>query len=195
MVFMKNPVKGKVKTRLAKTVGDDKALEIYEMLLEYTESIAAPLKNCEKAIFYSDNIDANDLWKENNNCQKYIQDGNDLGERMKNAFDFAFKNKYEKVVIIGTDCHELKTEILESAFTFLDCNDVVIGPATDGGYYLLGMKSVHKELFENMQWSTENVLLDTIKAIQNLNLHYHLLPALTDLDTEENFIEMKKMKL
>ncbi len=191
---MKNPVKGKVKTRLAKSIGNEKALQIYKMLLHYTGNIVAQLKNCDKAIFYSDFIDKNDMW-DKDFYQKYVQDGSDLGERMKNAFAFEFQNKYEKVLIIGTDCHELKTEMLQKAFETLDNNDVVIGPAIDGGYYLLGMKSLHKELFENIPWSTENVLLDSINILKKLQLKYHLLPALSDIDTEDNIGELGKIQI
>lgn len=193
MVFMKNPVKGRVKTRLAKQIGNEKALEIYKMLLYHTGTIVAMLKNIDKAIFYSDFIDNNDIW-DKGFYQKYVQDGNDLGERMKNAFAFVFQKKYEKVIIIGTDCSELHKEMMEKAFEMLDYNDVVIGPATDGGYYLLGMKSLHKELFEEIPWGTEDVLSDTIIAAKRLKLTYHLLPPLTDVDTEDNLIGLEKFK-
>lgn len=193
IVFMKNPVKGKVKTRLAKKIGDTQALQIYKMLLHYTGTVIAQLKNSDKAIFYSDFIAKGDMW-DNDFYRKYLQEGNKLGERMKNALALAFEKEYEKVIIIGTDCYELKTEMLASTFTYLDSNDVVIGPATDGGYYLLGMKVLHRELFENIPWSTANVLLDTINTAKKLKLTYHLLPALTDVDTEDNLNGIEKLK-
>ncbi len=193
MVFMKNPVKGKVKTRLAATIGNDNALEIYKMLLQQTAFVISTLNNCDKAIFYSDFVDENDLWGEHAN-QKYLQNGIDLGARMNNAFDFSFKNGYEKIIIIGTDCYDLKSEIIENGFEVLNKSNVVIGPATDGGYYLLGMKQLHQKLFENILWSTENVLNDTIQILKKSQLTYHLLPVLSDIDTEENLHLIDNLK-
>lgn len=194
MIFMKNPVKGKVKTRLASTIGDDKALEIYNILLHQTLTVTSEIQTCDKAIFYSDFIDENDLWSERTN-QKYLQNGMDLGKRMKNAFDISFKNGYEKIIIIGTDCYDLSAEIIEEGFQKLNVNDVVIGPAADGGYYLIGMKYPHKQLFENIVWSTENVLADTLHILQQSQLTHHLLPVLTDIDTEENLFLLDNLKI
>lgn len=188
IIFNKNPVKGKVKTRLAKKIGDDRALQIYQMLLYYTETIVCTLKFSDKAVFYSDFISKNDMW-ENSIYQKGLQKGNDLGERMRNAFSYAFKNKYKKAVIIGTDCYELKTEIIEEAFNALENFDVVAGPAKDGGYYLLGMKKLHEQFFVNKQWSSENVLLDTVLDMQHAGLSYKLLRSLADVDEEKDLLK------
>ena len=193
MVLMKNPVKGKVKTRLAATTGEDKALAIYNLLLKQTKSIVSELNNCEIAIFYSDFINHNDLWAKGSNL-KYLQSGNNLGERMNNAFEVSFKNDYEKIIIIGTDCYEITTEIIENGFLALTKNDIVIGPATDGGYYLLGMKRLHHKLFENILWSTPNVLTDTVQILIALELTYDLLPELSDIDTEENLHQIDNLQ-
>lgn len=193
MVLMKNPVKGKVKTRLAATTGEDKALAIYNLLLKQTKSIVSELNNCEIAIFYSDFINHNDLWVKGSNL-KYLQSGNNLGERMNNAFEVSFKNDYEKIIIIGTDCYEITTEIIENGFLALTKNDIVIGPATDGGYYLLGMKRLHHKLFENILWSTPNVLTDTVQILIALELTYDLLPELSDIDIEENLHQIDNLQ-
>lgn len=185
MVFMKNPVKGKVKTRLAATVGEDKALEVYTILLRQTVIVANETQICDKAIFYSDLIDKNDVWCESN-TQKYLQQGKDLGERMRNAFDAAFIMQYEKVIIIGTDCFDLTAELIEEGFQKLKKADIVIGPAMDGGYYLLGMKALYNQLFENISWSTDSVLTNTLQIATRFQLTYQLLAALTDIDTEED---------
>ena len=101
----------------------------------------------------------------------------------------------EKVIIIGSDCYDLKTEIIEGAFDALSANDVVIGPAEDGGYYLIGMKKRHKNLFENKEWGTSNVLLDSILTIKEQKLSYQLMPTLNDVDTIEDMPTELKEKL
>lgn len=189
MVFVKNPQRGKVKTRLAKTVGDEKALQVYRILLDHTIIIAKRV-NCDKAIFYSDYIDETDMWRKAK-FNQFVQNGNDLGERMYNAFKYAFSKNYKNVVIIGSDCLELNEHIISEAFDILKDNEVVIGPAKDGGYYLLGMRKLYREVFINKQWSTENVLLDTLLDIAQLNISMKLLSTLSDID-EEKDLEVHK---
>ena len=180
MVFVRNPELGKVKTRLAKTIGDEKALAIYRSLLAYTRTVVAPV-NADKAVFYHEYITHNDIWA-HTDFEKRIQVGKDLGDKMLNAFDFAFKSGYKKVAIIGSDCLEINTEIINHAFHILESKDAVVGPASDGGYYLLGMKELHPSLFINKKWSKEDVLLDTVIDLQEAGLNYELLDTLSDID-------------
>jgi uncharacterized protein len=187
LIFVRNVQIGKVKTRLAKTIGDDKALIVYIHLLNRTAEVAAEA-NAHKAVFYSEYIEEADEFMVPV-FQKYLQNGNDLGDKMKNAFVKAFSRGYQKVVIIGSDCYDLSPSILNDAFEKLNTHDVVMGPATDGGYYLLGMKQLHKSFFENKEWSTNNVLVDTLLDVKNEKLTYFLLPTLTDIDTEEDMNE------
>ena len=105
---------------------------------------------------------------------------------MNNAFAFIFREGYNKVVIIGTDCPELSAGLIMSAFVYLQTNDVVIGPAEDGGYYLLGLKEPQPQLFKNMKWSTSSVLPDTICSCETSLLRYFLLPVLNDIDEEKD---------
>lgn len=191
LIFTKNAVYGKVKTRLAATVGNDKAFEIYKDLTQHTYAVTKQLA-CDKIVFYSDEIDVDDKWK--SNYQKQLQQGNNLGERMANAFDYVFKKKYSKVVIIGSDCPELTGQILNDAFKQLEKYDVVIGPAADGGYYLLGIKKLHLQLFENISWSTGEVSDETIKRCYENNFSYFLLPTLHDVDEEKDLKYMKAMR-
>lgn len=132
MVFVKNPVLGKVKTRLAKSLGDEKALGIYKIMLRYTRIIAMDV-DCDKAVFYSDFVEAGDKWSEAGFAQQE-QKGDDLGERMLNAFKYAFPLQYRNVVIIGSDCLELNDEIIADAFDYLEKHEIVLGSAKDGGY-------------------------------------------------------------
>ena len=111
---------------------------------------------------------------------------------MKNAFEASFAQGYKKVCIIGSDCYELDTHILEEAFAQLDRKEVVIGPAKDGGYYLLGMRKMHMHLFENKKWSTSSVLSDTLNDLKEANLSFYLLPELTDIDEEKDLITLEQ---
>lgn len=183
IVFAKNPVPGAVKTRLAATVGNEKALEIYKALVACTQAVTEKLR-CDKWIYYSDAIAEDDGWA--NTAFKAVQSGSDLGERMKNAFADALE-QYNKAVIIGTDCPCLESSLIEEAFAKLDEADVVLGPAADGGYYLLGMKALHPALFEGIAWSTATVLSETMRRCQSEGLAVHLLPVLSDIDDEEDW--------
>lgn len=191
IVFVKNPVKGEVKTRLAKTVGDERALQVYIELLERTRHITFGL-SCSKAVFYSKEVIDLDMF-EPSEYLKYEQEGSDLGERMMKAFDFSFRRHYERIVIIGSDCYELSAVQIEEAFRALDEHEVVLGPAMDGGYYLLGMKELHQMLFMNKPWSTEDLLLDTILDLKEYGRTYRLLDTLSDIDTEEDLKRFEKM--
>ena len=231
IIFIKNPQLGKVKTRLAKTVGDEKALEIYLELSKITRENCQMLSQktqllrgqsaIQPYVFYSDFINKNDDWS-NDIFEKAVQSGDDLGDRMSNAFTFILQN-YAKACIIGSDCPTLSTAILEAAFESLDNHDFVVGPSTDGGYYLLGMNvntppqysgfqdtlpkseipipkstpphlSPWEYLFENMVWSTENVLSETLKRIKAQHKTVALLPELTDVDEEKDWINYLELK-
>ncbi len=190
IVFAKNPELGKVKTRLAKTIGDEKALMIYLKLLEHTHAIADKVF-ADKAVFYSNKVqdfDILDYYK----FPKFLQKGDDLGDRMERAFGQAFSQQYEKVIIIGSDCMELNSDIIEDGFRALEDNNVVIGPALDGGYYLIGMDRHYPHLFKEKNWSTPDVFLDTLLDIKKLKLSYALLPTLSDVDEEKDLGELRK---
>lgn len=182
LIFTRNPELGKVKTRLAKTVGDATALSIYMFLLQKTKDIASKVQ-ADKAVYYSVSVRENDFW-DVTVFQKHQQIGKDLGIRMLNAFKNGFAAGYKNVLIIGSDIYDLTPEIIEEGFDKLAENDLVIGPAEDGGYYLLGMKSLHPEIFKNKDWGTSTVRKDTIKDLEDKKLL--LLPELNDIDIFED---------
>lgn len=182
LIFTRNPELGKVKTRLAKTVGDEAALNIYKFLLNHTKEVTQNL-SCDKALYYSVKVRENDIW-DSSIYQKHTQLGDDLGIRMQNAFQQAFDKSYEKVLIIGSDLFDLQEKHINQAFEKLNSNDVVIGPAEDGGYYLLGMKKLHPTIFQNKQWGTATVRKDTLNDLQNESVH--LLETLNDVDVFED---------
>lgn len=182
IIFARKPEKGKVKTRLAATIGEEKALQIYLLLLEHTREIAKKIC-CDCFVFLTEPTKDN-FW-DGFFCEQ--QQGITLGEKMMHAFEILFKRGYNQCIIIGSDCPDLQKEIVENAFQYLlNNNDVVIGPAEDGGYYLLGMKKLIPALFINKEWSTEKVFKNTIADIENLNLTYRILPVLNDVDEEKN---------
>ncbi len=182
LIFTRNPELGKCKTRLAKTVGNKNALIIYKMLLEHTEKVVRQVQ-VDKAVYYSVKIRENDLW-DATIYQKHQQNGADLGIRMQNAFKKSFEAGYEKVLIVGSDLYDLKPKHITGAIQKLESNDVVIGPALDGGYYLLGMKKLHSHIFENKQWGTETVRADTLADLQNKKVTQ--LETLNDIDVFED---------
>ena len=182
MIFTRNPELGKVKTRLAADIGDEAALQLYRVLLQHTFQVTKDLK-CDKAVYYSEAIPENDLW-EKGDFQKKLQQGNDLGERMETAFKNAFSEGYSKVIIIGSDLFDLQEEDLKRAFSALDKSDTVIGPAQDGGYYLLGMKKLDPEIFQKKAWSTSEVLEQTLQDLKNEQVE--LLELRNDIDTAED---------
>jgi rSAM/selenodomain-associated transferase 1 len=167
IIFTRNPELGKGKRRLAATVGDQAALNIYKFLLDHTRSITRDLQ-VTKQVWYSETLHKNDSW-DNAIYQKEVQHGEDLGIRMKNAFQQAFKN-HSHIIIIGSDMYDMSKEDLENAFHQLESHDAVIGPAQDGGYYLLGFtKKLVKGIFENKEWGTETVLAKTLNDLKNVN--------------------------
>jgi len=168
LIFTKNPELGKCKTRLAKIIGDEAALKIYCYLLKHTAKITQSL-SVDKRVYYSNEIIENDDFSAEL-FDKKIQQGNDLGEKMANAFQEGFQAGYEQIVIVGSDLFELSQSDIEETFSALTTSDVVLGPAKDGGYYLLGMKTFLPELFQQKKWSTSHVLKDTLADLQDKNV-------------------------
>lgn len=184
LIFLKYPEPGKVKTRLSQDIGKDKAAEIYSWMAETVVHDLAKSNLHETIIFF----DPPERKKEvedwlNVGYRLFPQEGKSLGERMTNAFDKTFPLGAEKAIIIGTDCVEISDEIISQAFDALDLVDVVIGPAEDGGYYLLGMTKPTPEIFDDIDWSTELVLNQTLKKIEEQGLRFVLLKKLRDIDT------------
>jgi rSAM/selenodomain-associated transferase 1 len=187
IVFVKNPETGKVKTRLAASVGEEEALSIYGVLVAHTAGLAQAT-GVSVHVYYSDFIPDKEAIFSSFSSQK-VQHGNDLGDRMANAINDEVVD-YEKVVLIGSDCAELTPPILLASFELLDHADVVIGPARDGGYYLIGMKTAYPEIFDNIEWSTEFVLEQTIARALQLGREFALLPELGDVDTLEDWLQL-----
>lgn len=179
IIFIKNPLTGKVKTRLAKDSSEGYALKVYHALLQHTRSVSDSV-DATRYLYYSDHIPEVDQW-DNEKYDKNVQVAGDLGLRMSDAIQKALKN-HDKVIIIGSDCIQLRHVDIVTAFNKLDQFDVVIGPALDGGYYLLGLKYEIPEIFQDIQWSTGEVASKTIEKILSSGHSCHLLRELSDID-------------
>ena len=185
LFFVKYPVPGKVKTRLAEQIGAGAATGLYK---NFVADILATLKSLDlnlKIVFEPpDSKGQFQQWlgKE----YSYIaQAGQDLGQRMKHAFLQAFSERFNRVVAIGSDSPDLPTEYLDLAFGALDTNDVVIGPSSDGGYYLIGFTrgSFSPEAFERIIWSSDEVYDQTVNILKQHRQNLFLLPQWYDVDT------------
>jgi hypothetical protein len=190
IIFTRNPELGKCKTRLATTIGAESALDIYKYLLQHTATLSEKVK-ADKYIYYSENIKHEDIWNASI-FNKKLQQGHDLGERMDNAFKELFKLGYEKVIIIGSDLLDLSSDDVNNAFEILNESDTVVGPAKDGGYYLLGMKTMHSKVFKNKDWGTSTVLNNTLSDLRDRTIY--MLKELNDIDTFEDMKHYKQLK-
>lgn len=184
LIFIKNPELGKAKTRLAATVGAERALSIYHQLLAHTRRVVRAVE-ARRLLYYSRFVDTRDEWSAAE-FDKRLQAAGDLGARMQQAFAEAFAEGGGPVLIVGSDCAELSPAIIEEAFRQLETHDIVIGPARDGGYYLLGMRTFTPEVFTDIAWSTAEVLQQTLARIPD-GYTYFLLPTLSDVDTEADW--------
>ena len=185
IVFIKNPRLGHVKTRLAKDVGDERALEIYLKLTAHTQRILAAVPYVNRNVYYSEFVDDADDWS-TDTFIKGLQSNGDLGDRIKHAFSEVFEQN-EKVIIIGSDCAQLSANHIQQAIDALDTNNVVIGPSLDGGYYLLGMDSNFQFLFEDIEWSTESVFETTKNKALAQDLTVAEIEKLSDIDYIEDW--------
>lgn len=166
-------------------------MEVYTELLTLTSTITSKV-NAKKFVYWDQLPEIPNSFFGMEYVHKIQSDG-DLGEKMASAFREELTKKNYKTLIIGTDCPFVTNGILEKAYLELEKSDFVLGPAKDGGYYLLGMREFHSSVFTGIPWSTEAVLSLTINRIKELNLSYSLLEELNDVDTVEDWKEWKQM--
>lgn len=186
IVFTRYPDPGRTKTRLIALLGAEGAAKLHRQL---TETVITQVKELQDILiqvhFTGGNQQLMQEWLgENLTYQKQTE--GDLGQRMATAFETAFNNGMEKVVIIGSDCPTLNDQIIASAFAALSQNELVLGPATDGGYYLIGLKRLIPELFSGINWGTSEVLQQTVEIAGNLNLAVAYITTLSDIDRPED---------
>ncbi len=187
-IFAKEPVAGRVKTRLATTLGDQAAAELYRAFLrDLTERFRDTAD--VRWIGFTPNSDAalmslRDLAGET--YRYWPQPERDLGQRIAGFFAHATEHGALGTVLIGSDSPNLPLFLIEQAYTALEHTDIVLGPATDGGYYLIGAKRFSEEVLKEVRWSTPHTLLDTVRGVQSLGMTLSLLPPWYDIDTADD---------
>jgi uncharacterized protein len=189
IIFTRYPVPGKTKTRLIPVLGEEGATKLHRQLTEKTISTAQKLFFYHPLALEINFAGGTKILMQNWLGDTFIyqpQPDGDLGERMAIAFQKSFQSDYEKVIIIGTDCPTLKHHILREAFETLNQNELVLGPAEDGGYYLIGLRHFIPQLFQNITWGTSSVLEQTNAIALSLNLSIAYLPILADIDRPED---------
>ena len=186
IVFLKAPRPGAVKTRLAATLGAAVACAAYRHLVETLLRPLAALENVELCFTPEDAGSEIEPWAQPK-WRLTVQGGGDLGSRLDRAFRRAFDEGAKQIVIIGSDCPEVGAADILAAWTALLSHDVVLGPATDGGYWLIGMRAPQPDLFANFPWSTNTVLRETLERCRAAGLETHLLRELSDVDTEADW--------
>lgn len=189
IVFTRYPEPGKTKTRLIPALGAEGAAAFHRQMTEYTLAQVRELQRehtlSVEVHFAGGNQQLMQGWLGSDVIYRPQPEG-DLGFRMASAFQTAFKSGKSGVVIIGTDCPSLSAKIIAQAFSVLVNNDLVLGPAQDGGYYLIGLCQLIPELFTGVTWGTSEVLQKTVDIAQKLTLSINYLPVLADVDRPED---------
>ena len=192
LLFIKAPVRGGVKSRLAAAIGEEAALEIYkDFVITVLETLKAGRYPFRIAVYPRDALESVRHWL-GNDLDYLPQTGKDLGERMKNALARVFSDGIERAVIIGSDLPDLPDEVIHEAFQSLESKDAVIGPAPDGGYYLIGFnaRTFLPGVFDGLPWSTETVFSDTMGVLERSSWTVHQLPLWRDVDTLEDLNDL-----
>lgn len=191
-LFMKSPNTKEVKTRLLEALPEPRIARLYEAFVQDAlDKIAAFSCDVKVVAYWGSPLPAECLPSVRGELKCYPQEGSDLGERMKNYFQWSFSQGAGKSIVIGSDSPTLPVSYLEEAFLLLDAYEVVIGPSLDGGYYLIGMNVFHPELFENISWGTEAVFQETIFHNRHLEGKWALLGPWYDVDTPESLMLLK----
>lgn len=188
ILFLKSPRPGAVKTRLAKTLGADAACAAYRALVETLLRRLATVENVELCYSPDDARQEIVFWLREG-WRAAPQGPGDLGERLERAFRNAFANGARRVIVIGSDCPDITNVDLEEGWSALQSNGVVLGPAVDGGYWLIGLRAPQPALFADMPWSTSALLQATLDRCADAGLRVQLLRTLSDVDTEQDWRE------
>lgn len=189
IIFTRYPEPGKTKTRMIPALGEEGAAKLQRQM---TENTLAKVKKLQA--FYPVSVEIHFAGGNQQLMQAWLgadviyhqQGEGDLGKRMASAFERSFTAGMKGVVIIGTDCPDLDTQIMAEAFKFLETQDVVLGPAQDGGYYLIGLRRLIPELFVGINWGTSQVRQQTVEIADRLGLAIAFEPMLNDIDRPED---------
>jgi len=192
IIFAREPKKGQVKSRLAKSISQEKALDLYKAFLKDTLNLAKKARCDQKILAYASNNSCPYLRTLGRGFSFHRQKGRTLGHRMLEAITFSLNNFSPcQTIIIGTDSPHLPASLIRRSFAALKRADVVLGPCEDGGFYLVGMRKVESGIFKGVVWSSSSVLKRTLQNAKRLGLKTELLEPLFDIDTQE---DLKKLK-
>ncbi|MDY0292652.1 MAG: TIGR04282 family arsenosugar biosynthesis glycosyltransferase [Desulfuromonadaceae bacterium] len=186
IVMTRYPEAGQVKTRLIETLGEHGAANLHKRMAEHTMSTLQPLHDIETAdLFVFFNGGSNEQMQRwlGSSFEYQPQQGSNLGEKMVNSFKHIFNTGYNRAVILGTDCPDIEGATVVQALKYLRSADLVLGPAEDGGYYLLGLNQTIPQLFEGIEWGSDRVLAQTTQQAKQQNLSIEYLHPLRDIDT------------
>ena len=190
ILFAREPIPGQVKTRLAASIGDHAAAELYETMLQDVLKTARQLSDVETVVFWACEEETALLTAltEKFRCNSRYQRHGDLGQRMQAAFEEMFASGCELCCIIGSDAPDLPISYIQDAYRLLETKpvDVVFGPSKDGGYYLLGLRQVRPQVFEHIPWSSPEVLEQSLAIVRDSGMTAALLPEWQDIDTFED---------
>ncbi len=191
ILFAKDPVAGQVKTRLSSLLDNSTTLNLYHHFLSDSIEKVCSVAEADRFIGIASNSQTGyfEDVSRRRSVQLFVQEGDNLGERMRRAFEDRFKEGYERVVIIGADSPTLPTAYIEQALQ--SQKEVVIGPSTDGGYYLIGMQGKVTDVFEGVSWGTDQVLSETLDVLKGQRAEAELLPVWYDVDLPEDLRFLK----
>ncbi|GAB3653210.1 TIGR04282 family arsenosugar biosynthesis glycosyltransferase [Echinicola sediminis] len=188
IIFQKNPEPGKVKTKLEEVIGTEKAVEVYEYLLNYTHELVQNYP-ADVFVYFQEKIDEKYLLNEHYHLE--LSEGGSLTDKIRQAFNEVFEKGYEKVLIIRMDTLELTNDILDEAFEALDYQDMVVGPDQDGMAYLLGMNKLEKRVLEGKEWKHSADCDELFKAAKDAKINAHRLPMLFDVEQYEDLKSLR----
>jgi uncharacterized protein len=186
LIFARYPVAGAAKTRLIPALGAEGAAAAHRLLCEVTLATARNSIMAKCVAYFGGDLAEFQNWLGTDISYEQQIDG-DLGEKLTAAAASQFQQGVKKLLIVGSDCPYITPDHYAEATKALDTHDVVIGPALDGGYYLIGLRAVHPLLFANINWSTDKVFAQTCNAAANLGLKVHVLDILSDIDFPEDW--------
>ena len=196
LVFAREPLQGKVKSRLAAEIGAKQALAVYQAMLARVGQLLIQSQIAAWDLWVTSNLSHKNFVSICNKKNIYMQTGQDLGARMDAAIrQTLLKKSVESVILIGTDCPALTQRYLDQALLALESGvDVVLGPAEDGGYVLVGMRRPIGAVFEDIPWGTEQVMQRTLEALKAKELTYRLLDTLWDVDRPEDLARLQLLE-
>lgn len=190
IVMAKAPMPGQVKTRLSPRIPPDKATELYRCLLQDRISQMAELDEPELAIAYTpESAAAYFKARKPDRFRLFAQKGKTLSDRLTRLFSDRFAEGYTAVSVIDSDTPDLESSIMNQSFRLLASHDAVYGPSHDGGFYLVGLRNPHPAIFEEIPWSTPDVLQASLMNAEKLGLKTALLPERRDIDTYDDLVD------